>query len=364
MVGGSSVFSHVTLLARDSGSGVWSILADLSASDGNAFDFFGTNGLFSGPVAVSGGRIVVGAQFQPVNFFNNPRFGAAYVFEAESSNEPPEITVNSPYVLEGNTIGGYDNSGGLVASAAGVSATDAEDGVLTDLDLTNDAPGFLPLGDTTVTWTATDSEDLTNEGDQTVTVQDTTAPNITVPLDITEEITSPTGNVIVFATSTSDIVDASPTVSCTSNSGDTFPLGTTTVDCVATDASDNENPSSFDVTIEDTTPPTVQSNAPETIVPPDAPISFTATATDNGTANPVVTITSFECWAINGAGKRIDKSESCVVSIDGATITILDSGGVGTHIDWTVTASDGSDDTTEDFEVEVVNPGRGRPARP
>jgi hypothetical protein len=250
-----------------------------------------------------------------------------------------------------------------------VSATDVEDdAVPTSVGLTNDALlAVLPLGNTTVTWTATDSEGLTDEGEQTVTVENTTAPNITVPLDITEEATSPAGNDIFFSTSTSDIVDASPTVTCTSNSGDTFPLGTTTVDCVATDASDNENPSSFDLTVEDTTPPDIESDVPETIVPPDAPISFTATATDNGTANPVVAITLFECWAINGAGKRIDKSESCVVSIDGATIAILDSGGVGTHIDWTVTASDDSADShdaTENFGVEVVNPGRGGPARP
>ena len=253
--------------------------------------------------------------------------------------------------------------GGLVASAAGVSATDTEDdAVPTPVALTNDAPlAVLPLGDTTVTWTATDSEGLTDEGEQTVTVEDTTAPNITVPLDITEEATSPDGNDVDFATSTSDIVDASPTVTCTSNSGDTFPLGTTTVECTAIDASENDNSSSFNVTIEDTTPPTVDSDVPETIVPPDAPISFTATATDNGTANPTVTITSFECWAINGAGKRIDKSESCVVSIDGATITILDSGDVGDHIEWTVTATDDSGNTSAEttFGVVVVNPGRG-----
>ena len=43
-------------------------------------------------------------------------------------------------------------------------------------------------------------------------------------------------------------------------------------------------------------------------------------------------------------------------------ITFLDSGCVGDHIEWTVTASDGSDDsadTTEVFEVVVVNPGNG-----
>ncbi len=351
-------------------SGVWSQGAVVGSNQPVATNFGHSIALSAGTAAIGALRDrPVGCETQAQAFWP---CGAVYVFVGVGtgpSNEPPEITVNSPYVLEGDTTGGYDNSGGLVASAAGVSATDTEDdAVPTPVALTNDAPlAVLPLGDTTVTWTATDSEGLTDEGEQTVTVEDTTAPNITVPLDITEEATSPDGNDVDFATSTSDIVDASPTVSCTSDlgdtvSGDTFPLGTTTVECTAIDASENDNSSSFNVTIEDTTPPTVDSDVPETIVPPDAPISFTATATDNGTANPTVTITSFECWAINGAGKRIDKSESCVVSIDGATITILDSGGVGDHIDWTVTASDGSDDSddaTANFGVVVVNPGRG-----
>ena len=115
------------------------------------------------------------------------------------------------------------------------------------------------------------------------------------------------------------------------------------------------------VTVADTTPPEVEGNAPTTIVPPNAPLSFTATSSDTCDPNPVVVITSFECYFINGSGKRVDKSESCVVAIDGATITILDSGGVGDHITWTTTATDGSGNTSQEtvFEVEVVNPGKG-----
>jgi hypothetical protein len=56
-------------------------------------------------------------------------------------------------------------------------------------------------------------------------------------------------------------------------------------------------------------------------------------------------------------GKTIDKSESCIVSIAGDTITILDSGGVGDHIEWTVHAVDGCGNTSEQTcSVLVVNP--------
>ena len=69
------------------------------------------------------------------------------------------------------------------------------------------------------------------------------------------------------------------------------------------------------------TAPVIDCNAPSTIVPPDAPISFTATATDNGSSTSCV-ITDPDCFTFTNKGKRIDKTESCVVEVDRATITI------------------------------------------
>ena len=54
-------------------------------------------------------------------------------------------------------------------------------------------------------------------------------------------------------------MDASVTVNCDKASGDTFPLGTTTVTCSATDAAGNKAEGSFKVTVvaaRDTTAPT------------------------------------------------------------------------------------------------------------
>ncbi len=145
---------------------------------------------------------------------------------------------------------------------------------------------------------------------------------------------------------------------------DTSSLGCPT-DCTVTlDVTDqygNTASCSADVTIEDTTDPVISCNVPATITPPDAPISFTATATDDCTT-PTVQITGFECFAFTKKGKRIDKSNSCDVYIGGAspTINIIDTGGVGTHIKWTVLAQDAcGNETLADCEVLVVNPGRG-----
>lgn len=54
----------------------------------------------------------------------------------------------------------------------------------------------------------------------------------------------------------------------------------------------------------------------------------------------------------------LDKTGSCAVNIDGATITIVDSGGVGDHIAWEVHAEDGSGNgVTLQCEIVVANPG-------
>jgi uncharacterized repeat protein (TIGR01451 family) len=135
--------------------------------------------------------------------------------------------------------------------------------------------------------------------------------------------------------------------------------GQTMVTLTATDPHGAEGTCQATVTVEDGTTPVVSCNAPATIVPPDAPISFSATATDTcGTAS--TTITEYDCFKFTKKGKRIDKTGSCVVAISGDTVTIHDSGGVGDHITWLVTATDDSGNTdTVTCEIEVVNPGKG-----
>ena len=93
--------------------------------------------------------------------------------------------------------------------------------------ITNDAPEFFSVGETTVTWTATDSSGNTSTATQTVTIIDTTAPELTIPENVIIAAFSLEKEVDVGVALASDLVDSIPTV--TNNAPETFPLGDTIV---------------------------------------------------------------------------------------------------------------------------------------
>jgi hypothetical protein len=89
-------------------------------------------------------------------------------------------------------------------------------------------------------------------------------------------------------------------------------------------------------------------------------VTFTATATDLCTADVIVPqLLGLECFRINGAGKRVDLTHACRVTLAGPSIRIRPPQGVGTHIVWTARAIDAAGNVGEvACEVVVVNPGR------
>ena len=79
---------------------------------------------------------------------------------------------------------------------------------------------------------------------------DTTPPVVTVPANFSVPQSQPGGAVVTFSVSATDETSpANPTVTCDWNSGDTFPLGTTSVTCSATDDAGNTGYGYFDVTV-------------------------------------------------------------------------------------------------------------------
>src|SRR6266576_730108 len=96
-----------------------------------------------------------------------------------------------------------------------------------------DAP--YPLGTTRITFTATDASGYSISVSTTVTVEDTTVPNIRAPDPVVVNATSPNGAVAFFVATAYDIVAGVIPASCAPPSGSLFPIGTTTVTCTAVD---------------------------------------------------------------------------------------------------------------------------------
>jgi len=158
----------------------------------------------------------------------------------------------------------------IVVEATGLSNTMVELGEATAHDIigitsvTEHEPRFFVLGETTITWTATDTSGNSASATQTVTIVDTTSPSITVPDSIMMEATSADSNIVILGNPvSSDLVD---TPSISNNAPDLFPLGETVVTWTATDTSGNSASATQTVTIVDTT-------APELIIPEDITIS-------------------------------------------------------------------------------------------
>lgn len=152
-------------------------------------------------------------------------------------NRPPTI------VCPDNIVAECD---GGTAVTYTVTATDPEDGNL-PVTCTPPSGSNFPLGTTTVVCSATDSDQATARCTFTVTVRDTRPPTITCP----DDMIVPAGTPATFAPTASDACDSTPTVTCTPASGSTLPPGAHTVNCTATDDSQNSASCSFTITVRD-----------------------------------------------------------------------------------------------------------------
>ncbi len=157
-------------------------------------------------------------------------------------------------LAEYNIVVEADIRGGAVVTLPTLTATSATDAApLVRLDHSS---GFFPVGTTVITATATDSSGNVTTGTFTVTVIDTTPPELTVPLDIFVEANRQGGGAQVTLPDATalDLADPNPTLSYSKGSG-VFAFGVTTVQVTARDASGNVTTTSFKVTVVDTTPP-------------------------------------------------------------------------------------------------------------
>src|SRR5205814_4655819 len=90
----------------------------------------------------------------------------------------------------------------------------------------------------------------------------TLPPALVLPEPIAAEATGPQGAEVRFQPRATSPLDPAPTVACSPQPGSLFPLGATTVSCLATDSYGGTATGSFTVTVADTLPPTIRCSAP------------------------------------------------------------------------------------------------------
>jgi hypothetical protein len=253
-----------------------------------------------------------------------------------AASEPVHVVDTTPPTLSvpsGATGSTTDPSGTAAVTWPAPTASDLVDGSVA-VSCDHAAGDSFPIGNTTVTCTATDSHNNAGSASFTVTVtyQDQTPPTIDAHEDITTEATGSTGAAVTFSVTAHDESGSPPTVSCPS-SGSTFPIGTTPVTCTATDAANNTASTSFNVIVRDTTSPAL--NLPSSInVEADSSagktVTYSATASDlvSGSLSPNCSPASGALFTIGTTTVNCTVSDTAANTATGSfQVTVTDASG-------------------------------------
>jgi hypothetical protein len=189
--------------------------------------------------------------------------------QAPSISCPANITVSAPPTACGANVSystpvGTDNCSGVSTTRTAGLASGS----------------LFPIGTTTVTHAATDAASLSTNCSFTVTVADVTAPALVCPANIVANAapTSCSANVnYTIPVGTDNCPGVSTVRTAGLASGALFPIGTTTVTHVATDAASLTSSCSFTVTVIDVTPPVL--NCPANVTVNSAPTACGANVT-------------------------------------------------------------------------------------
>ncbi len=228
------------------------------------------------------------------------------------------------------------NQCGAVVTFAAPTVSDNCPGVGTPA-CTPTSGSFFPVGTTTVTCTVADASPDSVDGtcSFTVTVNDTQAPTITCPANVTQgNDANQCGAVVNYTAPTASDNCPGVGVVCTPAAGSFFPVGTTSVSCTATDATGNTATCGFTVTVNDTQAPTI--TCPANIVTSG---TDTATCALSGVVNYPAPTVSDNC---PGVGVPVCVPASGSTFPEGTTTvtcTVADAAGNTATCSFTVTVT-------------------------
>ena len=240
-------------------------------------------------------------------------------------------TISCPGAITINTDAGQCTSTASIGTATGLDNCGTP-------TITNNAPSNFPIGNTTVTWTATDGSGNIDTCHQIVTVVDAENPTIVCPTNITVSNDSGMCDAIVTYTApvgTDNCTGVSTVLSSGLASGSTFPVGVSTITYVVTDAANNQDSCSFTVTVNDTTNPTVSCPANVTTCNPIVN-NIGSTSSDNCTGETVSYTLS---GATTGTGTGDASGTSFGVGLTTVTYTVTDASNNQDSCSFTVTVN-------------------------
>lgn len=231
----------------------------------------------------------------------------------------PEITAPSNVTVEAT------GSTTVVASSVlgNPTVTDNND---PSPSVSYDPQGPYTVGAHTITWLAEDASGNSASASQTLTVEDSTAPQITAPSDISTVATGSTTEVSLGTPVITEAVDPNPSV--TPDKTGPFTFGSHTITWTAEDASGNKNTATQIVTITEPGAPTLT-----------APADITAEATGQTTPVTLGTVTGVD--VIQGdISAAADKSGPFEVGAHTITWTVSNDRGGETTATQKVTIED------------------------
>ena len=241
-----------------------------------------------------------------------------------TSTEPERLMIHVPADITAEAEGAF---GAVVMFTVTADGTSDPNPVIS----CNPASGSaFALGTTTVSCVASDKFGNQAADDFTITVVDTTPPQLTIPDQIVVNADGPDGATVTFEATAYDAVAGDTDVTCTPPSGSRFPVGTTTVECRTHDGFGNSSGGAFDVIVRERQALVINVPGPITVEAENhdgAVVTFTVTAGGTSDPDPDITCTpaSGSTFAVGTTAVQCTATDSNGNSAsDGFDVNVID----------------------------------------
>ena len=208
-------------------------------------------------------------------------------------------------------------------------------------------------GTDSFTFRVSDGQCQSADATVSITIRDTTPPTVVCSSNIVAQASGPNGAVVTYTASASDSCGLA-SFNCSPPSGSTFPIGTTTVTCTATDGTGLSASCSFTVTVRGVSEPPV---CVARLLPEACGLTFPS----GPRLYAIAPQGDYVCLVLDGSGSSDPDGDSLTINwtidgtnhVAGATVPVCL--GMGCHT-ITMVVSDGGAQCQQSLDVCVITP--------